>query len=157
MESRLVFYPPSAYRSLVLSSKHSSARVLIVDDHRVVRLGLRQLLKTLGITRAGEAASAELALEAAETAQPDVVITDIAMGDMDGIELTRRIKRDYPDVRVLVVSMFDEAYWIRRALEAGADGYIVKQNIPVALEEALDAVLGGQRYLCIDSRKRVEM
>ena len=131
-------------------------RILLVDDHRVVRLGYRHLLESLGyFAVAGEAASGKEALVVLPDLKPDLAIVDISMKEMDGIELTRRIKRDHPDVRVLVVSMHDGSYHIRQALAAGADGYVLKNNIDTVMEEAVDAVLAGKRYLCKDSRKLV--
>lgn len=141
----------------IVSKRQFVPRALIVDDHRIVRSGIRQLLKVVGIPLAGEAASAEEALEMLTGAEPNVVITDISMKGMDGIELTRQIRQEHPEVRVLIVSMHDEAHFIRKALEAGANGYVVKHNIDVALEEAIGALLDGHRYLCIDARRKVDV
>ena len=118
---------------------------------------MRLLLESHNVTVAGEAASGEEALEMFDEVNPNVVIADIAMGEgMDGIELTRRIKQDHPEVRVLVVSMHDDSYYIESALNAGADGYVIKHNTDGALEEAIEALLNGERYLCIDARKKVK-
>lgn len=131
-------------------------RVLIVDDHRIVRLGLRRLLEsTNSHIVVGEAGSGKEALETLPDARPDLAIVDISMDGMDGIELTERIKEEHPGVRVLIVSMHGESYYVRQALGVGADGYVLKDNIDSVLKEATDAVLGGERYLCEDSRKLV--
>ncbi len=126
-------------------------RVFLVDDHRIVRLGFRRLLEESGtLLVAGEAASGEEALEKIPQVRPDLAIVDISMKGMDGIELTRALKRQYPDVRVLVVSMHDESFYVDRALQAGADGYVLKDNVDELMFEAADEVLAGRRYLCRD-------
>ena len=133
-------------------------RALIVDDHRVVRLGIRLLLEDYAITVAGEAATGEEALDVFDNARPNVVITDIALGDgMNGVELTRHIKQAHPTVRVLVVSMHEARYLIQKALDAGADGFVVKHNTEEALDEAIESILSGRPYLCKDTRKKVDV
>lgn len=125
------------------------ARVFLVDDHRIVRLGFRRLLEQSGtLSVAGEAASGEEALEKIPLVRPDLAVVDISMKGMDGIELTRQIKQHHPEVYVLIVSMHNERFYVDRALEAGADGYVLKDNVDELMLEATDAVLAGQRYLC---------
>ena len=137
-------------------NRTDSIRVLIVDDHKVVRLGYAQLLHAEGFTVAGEAASGEEALEMLPVVQPDVALVDIAMNGMDGVELTRRIEQDYPEVRVVIVSMHNESYYIERALEAGAEGYVLKDNIDELMREAVSSILAGQMYLCNRVRTQVD-
>lgn len=125
------------------------ARLFLVDDHRVIRLGLRQLLAHIdGLALAGEAASGEEALEKLSEIQADVALVDLALGGMNGIELTRRMKRNWPEVRVLVVSAYADTIYVRQAIEAGADGYVLKNKIDELLEEATATVLDGRRYFC---------
>lgn len=127
------------------------SRVFLVDDHRIVRLGFRRLLEqsdTLSV--AGEADSGEKALEEISQVRPNLAIVDIAMQGMDGIELTRTLKEKYPEVRVLIVSMHNESFYVDRALAAGADGYVLKDNVDELMLEAAGAVLAGRRYLCRD-------
>lgn len=127
------------------------ARVFIVDDHRIVRLGFRRLLEQAGtLSIAGEASSGEEALQKIPHAHPDLAIVDISMKGMDGIELTRHLKQDHPELRVLIVSMHDDTFYVERALEAGADGYVLKDNVDELMLEAAQKVLTGQRYLCRD-------
>lgn len=135
-------------------SNAACARVLIVDDHRIVRLGLRHLLEeTHCRIVVGEAKSGEEALEVFDEVQPDLVLADISMGGMDGIELTKHLKSSRPDVKVLIVSMHAESLYVHQALNVGADGYVDKGNIDGVIEEATSAVLAGKQYLCESTRK----
>lgn len=125
------------------------ARIFLVDDHRVVRLGFRTVLEELGhFEVTGEAGSGEEALEKISGSLPDVAVVDIAMNGMDGIELTRRLKQDHPHVRVLVVSMHDDSYYVEQAIAAGADGYLLKENADTLMIDAVERILDGQQYLC---------
>lgn len=131
------------------------ARVFIVDDHPVVRTGFRRLLDHLDIAIAGEAASGEEALVEIASTNADLAIVDIAMRGMDGIELTRRLKQEYPGLCVLIVSMYEGSYYVRNALAAGADGYILKDNANELLAKAIDAVLAGRPFLCNNVRRKI--
>lgn len=123
-------------------------RVLVVDDHAVLRSGLQLLLeREQGLTFAGDAATAEEALRCLERTEPDIVLLDLQMPGMGGLEATKRIRDRRPGVRVLVLSMFDEADDVRRAFAAGADGYLVKTAADEELVRALRAVADGERYL----------
>ncbi|MCB0873398.1 MAG: response regulator transcription factor [Thermoleophilia bacterium] len=123
-------------------------RVLVVDDHAVLRSGLRLLLeRERGLAFAGEAATAEEALRCLERTEPDIVLLDLQMPGIGGLEATKRIRDRRPGVRVLVLSMFDEADDVRRAFAAGADGYLVKTAADEELVRALRAVADGERYL----------
>lgn len=125
--------------------------VLLVDDHAVVREGYRRLLEDSGrISVVGEATSAAAAVEQFCRLLPDVVVMDIALPGVSGIEGTRRIRAHAPQARVLVFSMYEDAIFVRRALEAGAAGYVTKSSAPRVLVRAVDAVASGQRYLSHD-------
>lgn len=125
--------------------------VLLVDDHAVVREGYRRLLEDSGrISVVGEATSAAEAVEQFCRLLPDVVVMDIALPGVSGIEGTRRIRARAPQARVLVFSMHEDAIFVRRALEAGAAGYVTKSSAPRVLVRAVDAVASGQRYLSHD-------
>jgi DNA-binding NarL/FixJ family response regulator len=120
-------------------------RVLVVDDHPVVRRGLGALLGTLpGIVVVGEAADGAAALKETQLARPDVVIMDLAMPGVDGLEATRRIAGTAPDVAVLVLTMHDDEDTLVAALEAGARGYLLKGAGQAAIESAIRAVAAGQ-------------
>lgn len=126
-------------------------KVLLVDDHAVVREGYRRLLEDEpSICVVGEAGNAAEACERARTLGPDVVVMDIALPGTSGIETTRRMLKDQPHLRVLMFSMYDDAIYARRALEAGALGYLSKASAPEALIEAIYAISRGERYVSPD-------
>lgn len=125
-----------------------TVRVLVVDDHAVLRSGLRLLLeREPGLEFAGDASSAEEALRSLERTQPDIVLLDLQMPGIGGFEGAKRIRDRRPGVRVLVLSMHDEADDVRRAFAAGADGYLVKTAADEELVRAIRAVSDGERYL----------
>jgi two-component system invasion response regulator UvrY len=122
--------------------------VLLVDDHAVVREGYRRLLEESGrITVVGEAASAAEAYQLFCSLAPNVVVMDIALPGVSGIEGMRRILARQPEARVLMFSMYEDAIFVRRALEAGAAGYLTKASAPRVLVEAVDTVASGRRFL----------
>lgn len=119
-------------------------RVMIVDDHLIVRTGLEQLLgETEGLEIAGMAADGKEAIELLPIANPDVVLMDLSMPVMDGMEATRQIKKLRPDVRVVVLTSFSEKSRIIDALNAGADGYLMKHTDPDQLIAAIGAAMNG--------------
>ncbi len=123
-------------------------KVLIADDHTVVREGTRQILaQESDIDVVAEAADGEEAVRLAGDRQPDVVIMDIAMPKLDGIEATRRIKALYPDVTVLVLSAYDDDQFVFSLLEAGAAGYLLKSVRGRELIDAVRAVYAGESAL----------
>ena len=126
-------------------------RILLVDDHAVVRTGFRLLLQSNPeVTVVGEAESGEAACQRYIELSPDVVIMDIAMPGMGGIEALRRIRAHDAQARVLALSAHDDSMHARRALREGALGFLSKRSAPEALLEAVAAVGAGRRY--IDSR-----
>jgi two-component system invasion response regulator UvrY len=126
-------------------------RILLVDDHAVVREGYRRLLEDEpGIHVVGEAINAAQACEHARSLGPDVVVMDIALPGVSGIEATRRMLKDQPQLRILMFSMYDDAIYARRALEAGALGYLSKASAPEVLVQAIHAVSRGERYVSSD-------
>ncbi len=123
-------------------------RVLLVDDHAVVRTGFRLLLQARpDIAVVGEAESGETACQRYLELSPDVVVMDIAMPGMGGIEALRRIRAHDPRARVLALSAHDDPMHARRALREGALGFLSKRSAPEALLEAVPAVGSGQRYI----------
>jgi two-component system, NarL family, invasion response regulator UvrY len=123
-------------------------RVLLVDDHAVVRTGFRLLLQVRpDIAVAGEAESGESACQRYLELSPDVVVMDIAMPGMGGIEALRRIRAHDPQAKVLALSAHDDPMHARRALREGALGFLSKRSAPEALLEAVAAVASGQRYI----------
>ena len=126
----------------------SKLRVLIVDDHGIVRAGVRSLLEgQTDIEVVSEAAGGEEAFEKAKEFQPDLVLMDIAMPGMNGIEATRRIKQGFPDISVLVLSMHDDEEFFFPVLRAGASGYILKEAEPQELLYAIRTVHQGHIFL----------
>lgn len=124
-------------------------RVLLTDDHALVRAGLRALLERLSEVQViAEAGDGRSALELVDTHRPEVVLMDIAMAGLNGLEATARISREYPEVRVIILSMLANEEYVRQALRAGAAGYILKEAAFTELEMALKAVIDGGIYLC---------
>ena len=126
-------------------------RILLVDDHAIVREGYRRLLEEEPSIRVvGEASDASRACQSVRALSPDVVVMDIALPGTSGIEATRRMLRDQPQLRILMFSMYDDAIYASRALEAGAQGYISKASAPEVLVKAIYAVSRGECYVSPD-------
>lgn len=107
----------------------SDIRVLIVDDHAILRDGIRSLLERQdGITVVGEASNGREALAGVEVLTPDIVLMDIAMPVMDGLEATCRLKQTHPEVRVLILTQHDNQEYVTPLLQAGASGYVLKRS-----------------------------
>ncbi len=120
-------------------------RVLIADDHPLFRSGMRALLiADQGTELAGEATTGEEAIALAEECQPDVVLMDLQMPDLTGIEATRRILRTSPNTRILVVTMFEDDHSVFSAIRAGARGYVLKGAKPEEVLRAIRVVAGGE-------------
>jgi len=125
--------------------------VLLVDDHAVVREGYRRLLeRDAAIQVVGEAANSGEAYERAADLEPQVIVMDIALPGVSGIEAMRRILARRPQQCVLMFSMYDDTIFASRALEAGARGYVTKASAPEVLVDAISAVARGERYLSPD-------
>jgi DNA-binding NarL/FixJ family response regulator len=123
-------------------------RVVIADDHRVVRVGLEQLLQTFDdVELVGVADGGERAVELATDAKPDVLLLDLSMPDVDGIEVTSRVASSSPDTRVVLFTSFSDREQIVRALDAGAIGYLLKDAEPEAIHDALRAAARGEAPL----------
>lgn len=120
-------------------------RVLLAEDHNLVRQGTRLFLEGEGIEVVGEAANGREAVEMARSLHPDVVIMDIHMPELTGIEATRRIRHDLPDVRVLVLTAYDTPAYVHALLDAGADGFVLKTAELSALLKALREVAVGHQ------------
>jgi DNA-binding NarL/FixJ family response regulator len=124
------------------------ARVLLADDHTLVRAGLRKLLESIpGVEVVGEADDGLALLELAAQLQPRLVLMDIAMPGLNGLEATARLSRDWPDISVLILSMHHSEGYVRQALLNGAAAYLLKDAAPMELELALKAVLRGETFL----------
>lgn len=123
-------------------------RVLLADDHAMVRAGIRALLREMeGVTIVAEASNGREALALARTSGPNLVIMDISMKELNGIEATDRMRTEHPAVPILILSMHDTEEFVRRALKAGAAGYLVKDSAPVELAMAIQSVMRGETYV----------
>jgi len=123
-------------------------RVVLADDHALVRAGIRALLNAMpGVEVVGEAGSGEEALALAARLQPQVVVMDIAMKGMNGLEATARLRELLPSARVIVLSMYSSEEYVLQALRSGAAGYLVKDAATAELEHALRSVVAGETWL----------
>lgn len=122
-------------------------KILLVDDHAVVRSGLRRLLADLPRADVHEAATGREALAAVRAGRPEVVVLDLNLPGLGGVELLRRVLQEHPAARVLVLSMHAEALYAARALRAGASGYLSKNASPDELLHAVRRVAEGGRYI----------
>jgi DNA-binding NarL/FixJ family response regulator len=125
------------------------SRIFIVDDHPIVRLGLRQLISLESdMEYCGEAASANEAISKIVDSRPDLVIVDISLeGDMSGFDLIRAIDERHENVKTIVISMFEESFYVDKALRSGARGYIAKKHAYSSVIEAIRKVSEGEIYL----------
>ncbi len=123
-------------------------RVLLADDHTLVRAGLRKLLESMPqVTVVGEADDGLALLALAAQLRPDLVLMDIAMAGLNGLEATARLLKAQPGIRVLILSMHQNEEYVRQALRNGAMAYLLKDAAPVELELAIQAVQRGETYL----------
>ncbi|HML20915.1 MAG TPA: response regulator transcription factor [Aggregatilinea sp.] len=134
----------------------SRVRVVLVDDHQMVRQGLIFFLSTQpGIEVAGQAASGEEALALVEELRPDVVLMDIVLPGLGGIEALRQITETYPGINVIVLSSFIDDTKLKQAIQAGAAGYLMKDVDPEELAEAIHATQRGEMYLHPKAARRL--
>jgi DNA-binding NarL/FixJ family response regulator len=130
------------------SSELDQVRVLLIDDHPVVRTGLRYVIEQSGrLLVVGEGKSGRDAVRLAGELRPDVVVMDISMPEMNGLEATRLIKASIPETRVLIVSTHLDSEYVRSALDVGADGYLLKHCHPRDLYTGIVRVHGGERVI----------
>lgn len=131
-------------------------RVLLVDDHRVVRLGLRTLLESeLDIDVVGEAGNGVEAVAAAQALLPTVIVMDISMPEMDGLEATRRIRATCPDTHILILTVHAQERYLFPVLKAGGSGYVLKSTVDTELVEAIRAVAAGGAFLYPSAQRMV--
>lgn len=121
--------------------------ILLADDHTLVREGIRALVEKLPTVKVvGEAKDGREALRLVKERKPDLVLMDIAMPGLNGLEATARVSKEYPDVRVIILSMYANEEYVREAINAGAAGYLLKRSAAAELEHAITAVARGEKY-----------
>lgn len=136
----------------------ANIKVLLVDDHQIVRDGLKTLMESQhGLDIIAEAEDGMKALEACQKHEIDLIIMDINMPEMDGIDATKTIKEKYPDVKVLALTMSDSDVHIRKMIEAGASGYILKNAGREELKKAIQALMDDQHYFSDKASQSVMM
>jgi DNA-binding NarL/FixJ family response regulator len=123
-------------------------RILVADDHGLVRRGARAILQARhGWRVVGEAVNGREAVEKAIELKPDVAVVDIGMPELDGVEVARQIREAVPHTKVLVLTMHESDHMVRRALDAGARGYLLKSDLTECLVKAVKAISEGKRFL----------
>jgi DNA-binding NarL/FixJ family response regulator len=126
-----------------------AVRILITDDHKIVREGLCAMFeKQAEMEVIGEAEDGVTAVRLARELRPDVIILDVNMPEMDGIDATRRLLKELPETKIIALSMFSKRTFVTKMLEAGASGYVLKGGAFSELIEAVNKVLAGNVYLC---------
>jgi len=130
-----------------------TVRILVVDDHPIVRQGLKTLLEGhLGWQVIGEASDGAEALDKAKELSPDVMVLDVTMPRMNGLEACRLLRRQFPELEILFVTQHDSPQMMREALEAGARGYVVKSNAARDLLAAVEAVSEHRVFTALNER-----
>jgi len=122
-------------------------RVVVVDDHPIFRKGLVALLRASDIEVVGEAASGTEAIEVVHDVAPDLVLMDLGLPDASGITATEHIVAETPEIRVVVITLFDDGQSVRAAFEAGASAYVLKQSPPEQIIAAIDAAMSGALWV----------
>ncbi|MEZ4700844.1 MAG: response regulator transcription factor [Rhodothermales bacterium] len=135
----------------VMSSPKSTGgriRVLVVDDHPAIREAIADIIADkMGMELIGQASNADEAFQLVEKMQPDVAVIDISLEDAHGLDLVQNIRAQYPNVQVVVFSMYDESVYAERAIRAGASGYLMKSEPTQSVVEAIRSVMQGEVYL----------
>jgi len=140
----------------MLHKPYRTIRVLIADDHEVYREGLRLVLqKHQDIDLIGEATNGNELLHLSAALEPDVILTDIVMPAMDGIEATKRILERIPSARIIALSMFNQEYLVLEMLRAGAMGYLLKNAQKNEIVDAIHAVSRNRTYYCRDTTLKI--
>jgi two-component system, NarL family, response regulator NreC len=133
-----------------------TTRILLVDDHELMREGLRSIVeKDESMKIVGEASSGREAVALARTLEPDVVVMDVGMKDLNGIDATRQIRGELPNIEVIVLSSHSDSRYVSAMLEAGACGYVLKANAYADLLRALQAARQHKSFLCADVTQAV--
>jgi DNA-binding NarL/FixJ family response regulator len=133
-------------------------KMLLVDDHEIVRDGLKTLIESQhGMDIVAEAENGEQALEICRNQDVDLIVMDVNMPEMDGIQSTKEIKEEFPDIKILALTMSDNDVHIRKMIESGASGYILKNAGREELKKAIDALMNDQHYFSDTATQSVMM
>ncbi len=136
----------------------ANIKILLADDHDIVRDGIKMLLEDeVGFEITAEAENGKEAIKACKEHDIDLIVMDISMPEMNGIEATEKIKEEFPAIKVLALTMMDEDQHIRQMIEAGASGYILKSSDKIELVDAITTILEGQHYFSDDATQSVMM
>ncbi|WP_280769873.1 response regulator transcription factor [Salipaludibacillus daqingensis] len=122
-------------------------KILLADDHRVLLSGIKLLLMQEDVDIVGEVSTAEDVIQEARKWKPDLILMDISMPVMGGIEATKLIKKEFPLTKVLILTMYSDEQYLKRALQAGANGYVIKKAVDSELVSAVHSVLDGDTYI----------
>jgi DNA-binding NarL/FixJ family response regulator len=126
-------------------------KILVVDDHPMVLEGMQAMLKQLNfVMLTGLAGNSYQAMELIKNNQPDIIITDISMPEISGIEFTAKVKKEYPQIKVIAMSTFNERSYISQMIQNGASGYMLKNSSSEEIEQAILAVSAGELYMSAD-------
>jgi DNA-binding NarL/FixJ family response regulator len=125
-----------------------SVKVIIADDHTLIRAGIKQLLQNIrGVEVIAEASNGREAIQLIKELLPDLVLLDVAMSELNGLEVTQQINKENISVSIIILSMYANEEYVIQALKAGASGYLLKDAAPTELELAINAVIKGEIYL----------
>jgi DNA-binding NarL/FixJ family response regulator len=125
-----------------------SIRVILADDHNLVRAGIKSLLEEIpGVTVVGETANGRGAIELTHRLEPDLVFLDLAMPELNGLEAAERIKKEYPSVKTVILSMYTDEEYVLQALKSGASGYLLKDSAPCELKLSVETLMKGEIYI----------
>jgi DNA-binding NarL/FixJ family response regulator len=131
-------------------------RVALVDDHALVRDGIRALLSVMPrLEVVGEAENGVQALEMVGRCQPDLLLMDIGLKDMNGLELTRQLGKQYPGLKILILSMYDNHEYVSESVRAGASGYVLKNSPSKEIVAAIEAIIGGGTFYSAEIAQRL--
>lgn len=149
---------PVPRQAIAAFSRYGVINVLVVDDHDLVRTGIRRMLADVdGVNVVGEADSGETAVLRARELKPDVVLMDVKMPGIGGLEATRKIIRSHPDIKVIAVTVCDEEPFPTRLMQAGAAGYLTKGAALEEMIKAIRQVFAGQRYISADIAQQLAL
>jgi two-component system nitrate/nitrite response regulator NarL len=133
-----------------MNKRKKKIRLLLVDDHPVVRRGIRSCLSVENLEIVGEAVDGQEAVAKVKELMPDIVLMDIDMPKMSGLEATRQLRKEFPQVRVLILSVHSNKQYVLQIIQSGAQGYVLKDASPADLVRAIEAIDSGEAFFSPD-------